>query len=84
MARILSAAGPKPVTVEMLQADIAEGAPTNTCCWARFPTCAGTVRQAATRQCATTPPSLRKTLTLDNGNEFAQHEELKVNVGFRI
>ncbi len=29
MARILTASGPQPVTVEMLQADIAEGAPTN-------------------------------------------------------
>jgi hypothetical protein len=29
MARILSASGPKPVTVEMLEADIDDGAPTN-------------------------------------------------------
>jgi len=29
LAQILSAAGPRPVTVEMLQADIAAGAPTN-------------------------------------------------------
>ena len=29
MARILSASGPKPVTVEMLQADIDDGAPQN-------------------------------------------------------
>ena len=29
MARILTASGPKPVTVEMLQADIEDGAPTN-------------------------------------------------------
>ncbi len=29
MARLLSAAGPKAVTVEMLQADIDAGAPTN-------------------------------------------------------
>ena len=29
MARILSASGATPVTVEMLQADIAEGAPIN-------------------------------------------------------
>ncbi|WP_460185678.1 hypothetical protein [Thermopirellula anaerolimosa] len=29
MARLLSAAGPKAVTVEMLQADIGAGAPTN-------------------------------------------------------
>jgi hypothetical protein len=30
MARILSASGPKPVTVEMLQADLDDGAPVNT------------------------------------------------------
>lgn len=29
LARILSASGPRPVTVEMLQADIGDGAPTN-------------------------------------------------------
>ena len=29
MARILTISGPKPVTVEMLQADVATGAPTN-------------------------------------------------------
>ena len=29
MAKILSAIGPKPVTVEMLQADIDDGAPVN-------------------------------------------------------
>ena len=29
LAKILSALGPKPVTVEMLQADIDDGAPTN-------------------------------------------------------
>ena len=29
MARILSALGPKPVAVEMLQADIDDGAPAN-------------------------------------------------------
>jgi hypothetical protein len=29
LAKILSAFGPKPVTVEMLQADIADGAPVN-------------------------------------------------------
>ena len=29
LARILSASGPRPVTVEMLQADIDDGAPTN-------------------------------------------------------
>jgi hypothetical protein len=29
LARILSAAGPRPITVELLQADIDAGAPTN-------------------------------------------------------
>ena len=29
MARVLNALGPKPVTVEMLEADVAAGAPTN-------------------------------------------------------
>ena len=29
MARILTASGPKPVTVEMLEADIEDGAPVN-------------------------------------------------------
>ncbi len=29
VARVLSASGPRPVTVEMLQADIDDGAPTN-------------------------------------------------------
>lgn len=29
LARVLSASGPRPVTVEMLQADIDDGAPTN-------------------------------------------------------
>jgi hypothetical protein len=29
LARILSASGPKPVTVEMLKADIEDGAPVN-------------------------------------------------------
>ena len=29
MARILTASGPKPVTVEMLEADIEDGAPAN-------------------------------------------------------
>jgi hypothetical protein len=29
LARILSASGPRPVTVEMLQADILDGAPAN-------------------------------------------------------
>ena len=32
MARILSASGPRPVTVEMLQTDIEDGAPQNADC----------------------------------------------------
>jgi IS30 family transposase len=45
---------------------------------------AATVRQAAARQYATTPPALRKTLTLDNGKEFAEHEELTARVGLKV
>jgi transposase, IS30 family len=45
---------------------------------------AATVRQAAARRYATTPPVLRKTLTLDNGKEFAEHAELEVEAALRI
>ena len=45
---------------------------------------AATVRQAAARQYATTPPALRKTLTLDNGKEFAEHEQLEVEGALKI
>jgi transposase, IS30 family len=45
---------------------------------------AATVRQAAARRLATTPPALRKTLTLDNGKEFAEHEELEVEAALKI
>lgn len=34
------------------------------------------VRQSIQRQYKTIPPSLRKTLTFDNGKEFSQHEQL--------
>jgi IS30 family transposase len=45
---------------------------------------AATVRQAAARRYATTPAALRKTLTLDNGKEFAEHEELELEAALRI
>jgi len=45
---------------------------------------AATVRQAAARHYATTPPSLRKTLTLDNGKEFAEHAQLAEDAELKI
>jgi len=45
---------------------------------------AATVRQAAVQRYATTPPALRKSLTLDNGKEFAEHEQLEVEGALRI
>ena len=45
---------------------------------------AATVRQAVARRYATMPPALRKTLTLDNGKEFAEHEELEVEAALTI
>jgi len=45
---------------------------------------AATVRQAAARRYATTPPGLRKSLTLDNGKEFAEHEQLELEAALRI
>ena len=45
---------------------------------------AATVRKAAAQRYATTPAALRKTLTLDNGKEFAEHEELEVEAALRI
>jgi IS30 family transposase len=45
---------------------------------------AATVRQAAARRYATTPAALRKTLTLDNGKEFAEHEQLELEAALRI
>jgi len=44
---------------------------------------AATVRQVAARRYATTPAALRKTLTLDNGKEFAQHEQPAVEAALR-
>jgi transposase, IS30 family len=43
-----------------------------------------TVREAAARRYATTPAVLRKTLTLDNGQEFVEHEQLEVEAALRI
>jgi transposase, IS30 family len=45
---------------------------------------AATVREAAAGKYATMPPSLRKTLTLDNGKEFAEHEQLEVEAALKI
>lgn len=45
---------------------------------------AATVRQAAAEKYATVPPSLRKTLTLDNGKEFAEHEQLEVEAALKV
>jgi IS30 family transposase len=45
---------------------------------------AATVRQAAARRYETTPLELRKTLTLDNGKEFAEHEQLEVEAALKI
>ena len=45
---------------------------------------AATLRQAAARRYATTPATLRKTLTLDNGKEFAEHEQLEAGAALKI
>jgi len=45
---------------------------------------AATVRQAAAGRYLTTPASLRKTLTLDNGKEFAEHKQLEVEAALKI
>lgn len=45
---------------------------------------AETVRDAAEDLYATLPPRLRKTLTLDNGKEFAEHELLAEQTGLAI
>jgi len=45
---------------------------------------AATVRQAAARRDAATPAALWKTPTLDNGKEFAEHEQLEVEAALRI
>jgi IS30 family transposase len=45
---------------------------------------AATVRQAAAELYRTTPPALRKTLTLDNGKEFAEHAQLAAEAALKI
>ena len=45
---------------------------------------ATTVREAAAERYATTPAALRKTLTLDNGKEFAEHEQLAEEAALKI
>ncbi len=45
---------------------------------------AATVRQTAAELYRTTPPKLRKTLTLDNGKEFAEHERLTEEAALKI
>lgn len=43
-----------------------------------------TVRQAAARRYQAIPASLRKTLTLDNGKEFSEHEQLALDAALKI
>ena len=45
---------------------------------------AATVRGVAANLYSTVPPRLRKTLTLDNGKEFAEHELLAAQTGLKI
>jgi transposase, IS30 family len=45
---------------------------------------AATIRQAAAQRYATVPTTLRKTLTLDNGKEFAEHEALEEEAALQI
>ncbi len=45
---------------------------------------AATVRRAAAERYRSTPPSLRKTLTLDNGKEFAEHDQLAAEAALKI
>jgi len=45
---------------------------------------AATVREVAAQRYRSTPAALRKTLTLDNGKEFAEHEQLEVEAALRI
>ena len=45
---------------------------------------AATVRCAAEQQLAALPPHLRRTLTFDNGKEFAEHEALAAATGMKI
>ena len=45
---------------------------------------AATVRHTAAELYRATPPKLRKTLTLDNGKEFAEHEQLELDAALKI
>jgi len=45
---------------------------------------AATTRRAAHRSLCDLPESLRRTMTLDNGKEFAQHEQLAEDLGLDI
>jgi IS30 family transposase len=45
---------------------------------------AATVRQVAAERYRSLPPALRKTLTLDNGKEFAEHDQLAAEAALRI
>jgi transposase, IS30 family len=45
---------------------------------------AATVRQSVVELYRTTPPDLRKTLTLDNGKEFAEHQRLEAEASLKI
>jgi IS30 family transposase len=45
---------------------------------------AATVRQSAAELYRSTPPALRKTLTLDNGKEFAEHQQLAAEALLKI
>jgi IS30 family transposase len=45
---------------------------------------AATVRQSAAKLYRSTPPTLRKTLTLDNGKEFAEHQQLEAEAWLKV
>jgi IS30 family transposase len=45
---------------------------------------APTVRRVAAERYSNLPPALRKTLTLDNGKEFAEHEQLAVEAALKV
>jgi transposase, IS30 family len=45
---------------------------------------AATVRQSAVELYRATPPALRKTLTLDNGKEFAEHQQLEAEALLKV
>lgn len=45
---------------------------------------AATVREAITRLFRPLPARLRRTLTLDNGKEFAEHERLAAEAALRV